>query len=1080
MRGIFKKLGTTFLAICLVIAMLPLKVFAEETTTGENINVRVSVENTTFLEDKGNGVPAFTGELVSTDVQIPADSTAYDAFKAAMDKEKIEIKGSSSYISAIGGLSEFDGGSASGWMFTVNDWFTNVGAGSYKVEDNDEIRFMYTCSYGSDLGGTYGDSNKTLKDLKTDVGTLSPAFSSDIKEYELKVPQGTKQVVVTPTATNKNFQVRASVGDTEYKRIQAIPVENGTIITVKCGDPSWPSMNSTTTDAQIYKLKIVEQGETPAVEYKLNLSADPQEGGTVDVATTTYDADYNDTTTKDEGITSKEIDFSEYKALNSEWRVSAKAKDGYEFKGWKIGDTVYDSSSDLSSIDAGGLLVDIDKDTNDLFLFNYNENGIVDISNDVNISAVFEKTTSNQDILNDFVSNNLDFYKLRPQFGTDTNVVTMLNNYIESKDSEHDITATLKSTDDTEYVKEDGTISYYDNFDFSGFASIYQANVGLTFTLSLGDASVDVDTKALIGWDADKVRAKMNEEIDANLTEDKMKGENTDLQNVETDLVLPQILGSTYKQSLSQISWKSSNTDVIAIQDGEGYTYPDYIGKVTQPTEDTEITLTATFKFTKTNSSLEKDITFTKDYKVLVKAKKIDEEAVKKAMLEELNSKYTADLLKDFNTKEVIDINNVTGDIQLPRPSKIGLVNKEIKVTSSDESLLKINGYRIYTYQPVGEDKTVDLIITMTRDGLSVEKRITLTIKQVSPEEIQNEIKLMEAVKEHYFDGINDGSNTDKDNVINNLHAFKEVSLNEDGSLKWVYDVKDETGNGIEPVAIDPSDNMGISGYNLFYTSNNAVVSYENLLVNRPEKDTQITIKSVLSSKKFAKYAEMYPDNKDLQKLYRQEVETTITVKGTKQTVNVTFDNDGEKTVKEATIGEALDYRPEAPTKEGYTFVGWYKDTDDITTEYKSGATYDQDVTYKAKWAHVEMLGAQAKKVVDDKSGIRFGTKIYNDGDEIVEKGTLILPVNLLAEGETLTVDNKLAARSIGKVNYEENEKQNYVTYLGTLVGIPRAQFDRQITASAYVIYKDKAGNEYTVYAPYQNGSTSVNALSAE
>ena len=126
------------------------------------------------------------------------------------------------------------------------------------------------------------------------------------------------------------------------------------------------------------------------------------------------------------------------------------------------------------------------------------------------------------------------------------------------------------------------------------------------------------------------------------------------------------------------------------------------------------------------------------------------------------------------------------------------------------------------------------------------------------------------------------------------------------------------------------------------------------------------------------------------------------------------------------------------------------------------------------------MLGAQVKKVVDDKSGIRFGTKIYNDGDEIVEKGTLILPANLLAEGETLTVDNKLAARSIGKVNYETNTEQNYVTYLGTLVGIPRAQFDRQITASAYVIYKDKAGNEYTVYAPYQNGSTSVNALLAE
>ncbi|MGM9530628.1 InlB B-repeat-containing protein [Intestinibacter sp.] len=196
----------------------------------------------------------------------------------------------------------------------------------------------------------------------------------------------------------------------------------------------------------------------------------------------------------------------------------------------------------------------------------------------------------------------------------------------------------------------------------------------------------------------------------------------------------------------------------------------------------------------------------------------------------------------------------------------------------------------------------------------------------------------------------------------------------------------------------------------------------------------------------------------------------------------VTFDADNgtESIVKSVGVDEQLNYTPETPKKEGYTFVGWYKDTDDITTEYKSGATYIEDITYKAKWAHVEMLGAQVKMVVDDKSGIRFGTKIYSDGDEIVEKGTLILPANLLSEGQTLTVDNKLAAKSVGKVNYEINEKENYITYLGTIVDIPRAQFDRQMTASAYVIYKDKAGNEYTVYALYQNGSTSVNRLLSE
>ena len=188
--------------------------------------------------------------------------------------------------------------------------------------------------------------------------------------------------------------------------------------------------------------------------------------------------------------------------------------------------------------------------------------------------------------------------------------------------------------------------------------------------------------------------------------------------------------------------------------------------------------------------------------------------------------------------------------------------------------------------------------------------------------------------------------------------------------------------------------------------------------------------------------------------------------------------NNGDQEIKRAVDSEGkLNYTPETPTKAGYTFVGWFKDTDDTTTKYESGATYTEDVTYTAKWAHVDMLGAQVKAVVDDKSGIRFGTKIYNDGDEIVEKGTIILPARLLPEGESLTLDTPKIAQSVGKVNYEVNEEKNYVTYLGTLVGIPRAQFDAEITASAYVIYKDKAGNEYTVYSPYKNGSTTVNTL---
>ena len=242
-----------------------------------------------------------------------------------------------------------------------------------------------------------------------------------------------------------------------------------------------------------------------------------------------------------------------------------------------------------------------------------------------------------------------------------------------------------------------------------------------------------------------------------------------------------------------------------------------------------------------------------------------------------------------------------------------------------------------------------------------------------------------------------------------------------------------------------------------------------------------------------AKYSELIELPSDLQQYciaspicdsegtiyYKNDSGNVIAIANTNKSVDVTFDadNGSEAVVKSVSKDQALEYTPENPTKEGYTFVGWYSDTDDITTKYQSGQKYTENVTYKAKWAHVEMLGAQVKAVVNDKSGIRFGTKIYNDGDEIVEKGTLILPAKLLADGETLNLDTPKAAKSEAKVVYEKNEKENYETYLGTLVGIPSTQFDTEITASSYVTYKDKQGHVYTVYSPYKNGSTSVSKL---
>ena len=205
--------------------------------------VHVIVENTTYTKDAG---AAWEGTLVDTWVDLEENATVMSCIVAALNSISAECVGADTgYISSINGLAA-EG--MAGWMGTLNDWFTNEGFSQYSLaagnlKAGDEIRIMYTLNGGEDLGGSWSNNDKTVKNIVTSAGTLSPAFDKDTHEYTLTVPKGTESITVTPTASNKNFQVRTFIGTTEYGRSDQIPVSDGTKITVKCGDPSWPSMN---------------------------------------------------------------------------------------------------------------------------------------------------------------------------------------------------------------------------------------------------------------------------------------------------------------------------------------------------------------------------------------------------------------------------------------------------------------------------------------------------------------------------------------------------------------------------------------------------------------------------------------------------------------------------------------------------------------------------------------------------------------------------------------------------------------------------------------------------------------------
>ena len=223
---------------------------------------RVIVENTTFPKAEG---AAWEGTLTDTWIELTDESTMMGCVVEALDGHTI-VGAESNYISSIDNLKAFDGGTMSGWMGTLNDWFTNFGFGEFTVAKGtlhagDEIRVMYTRNAGVDLGGDWESTDTRLKALTFSAGKLTPKFSGDTFTYTLTVPEGTTSLLVTPTAANKNYQVRAYLGTQatgrEYSRTSLIPIENGSVITVVCADDSWPTMNETSDGKRTYTINVV-------------------------------------------------------------------------------------------------------------------------------------------------------------------------------------------------------------------------------------------------------------------------------------------------------------------------------------------------------------------------------------------------------------------------------------------------------------------------------------------------------------------------------------------------------------------------------------------------------------------------------------------------------------------------------------------------------------------------------------------------------------------------------------------------------------------------------------------------------
>lgn len=438
-----------------------------------------------------------------------------------------------------------------------------------------------------------------------------------------------------------------------------------------------------------------------------------------------------------------------------------------------------------------------------------------------------------------------------------------------------DAKATVDISDAQDETNGDVTFFYIDPNDYNGYNIDGLRSADVVFELSRGDETeyYQPNKTVQVAWDEARVQ-ELLDSASEQIAIGYASGDSA--ESVTSNLTLPYRAGS---KSKFEVEWKSSDGDAIW---PSGYGWSDYTGKVTRASSDREVTLTATVSFVSGGPS---DIEGTHDFTMTVKGDPEKVAADKKALQEKVDAAFTYDNIKYSGTDAVANKDGLTDDLQMPRTSTLGVDGKYYKVEySASTDDVTFNGYKGMVFRPEAGKGAVSTKLTCTvtdknNPEVTATKTLDFTVAPQDQADLENELKLMEAAKAGYAEAILDGQ--DAAGVTANMHAFQKAYLDADGKLAWSYDkaTTDAAGLGIVPVELEGASES--AGYRLFKSSRPDLLKHENLVLGEtPEYNTKVTVTSRLSSEKYARYAERYPDNPTYAKLANQDVSATVAIKG--------------------------------------------------------------------------------------------------------------------------------------------------------------------------------------------------------
>ena len=160
-------------------------------------------------------------------------------------------------------IGEFDYSYGSGWMYTVNNVFPNVGFSDYYLGDGDVLRTQFTLSYGSDIGGGYVGATYYEVNNRDNLTALIAEVNSKGLVGENHILDSYEQSITTIQKLNATAEEIAAAYNNLYNALYGSLCEHT--------DCDWETVTEPTFEANGKKEFICSCGKTVKEEIILKL-----------------------------------------------------------------------------------------------------------------------------------------------------------------------------------------------------------------------------------------------------------------------------------------------------------------------------------------------------------------------------------------------------------------------------------------------------------------------------------------------------------------------------------------------------------------------------------------------------------------------------------------------------------------------------------------------------------------------------------------------------------------------------------------------------------------------------------------